>query len=136
MEETWVKSNCTKYLEAIQEQFDTGSITNQYKLCASVIDALQGTNTQEQFSLDLLEAHEYATQNNIILDSMLSAYPKINPMFCTVGDVIVVHDEPYDDIAFCVGSHFMFVHDELQQIEVTQIQFSDIPENAIAYRLT
>ncbi|WP_161785958.1 hypothetical protein, partial [Aeromonas lacus] len=60
----------------------------------------------------------------------------IDTMFCTVGDAIVILDEPYDDVAFNVGSHFMFVHDETETVQVTPISFSDIPQGAIAFRLT
>ncbi|CAJ1807177.1 hypothetical protein [Aeromonas veronii] len=136
--EAYKKSKTTIYLETLQTAFDSQEAINQYRLSAVVLDALNDTENAKEFPLEVDAAKAQLEKFNCanLKDYFMQYAEVIDPMFCTVGDAIVILDEPYDDVAFNVGSHFMFVHDETETVKVTPIAFNDIPQGAIAFRLT
>ncbi|WP_421293001.1 hypothetical protein [Aeromonas veronii] len=141
MEEAWVndayqKSKLTVYLETLQELFEQQEPNNQYKLTAQVLDALHDTSFANEFPQDITLAKAALSKFkcSCLKDYVAQYCEQINPMYCSVGDVVIVLDDLHDDIAFNVGSHFMFVHDEDTTIQITQLAFTDIPEGAVAFR--
>ena len=137
---TYEKSRHTKFIEAIDElrhfAFD------QYRCTAYIMDAVFDTNDLEQLTHKTLRGALGSMQRvfnaNSLMDYVLQKdLLEIPAALAGPGDIVIVKDDPHDDIAFCLGRKWLFINDNNIDIDVFDLDDFDFQDAEMrAFRLT
>jgi hypothetical protein len=109
------ESKHTRFIQAMNKVIHDQHTMDQYQVIAFVMDAVFGTDDIVKLKHKTLRGALTSLNKAFKVNSLMEyierkGLEEIDPLFAAQGDVVVVKDE-HDDIAFNVGSKWVFFND-------------------------